>query len=169
MSSQEAIKIVSEILKQNGTEVMSVMDVEPFFKTWHSPPKPEVIAALRKDLLPSITLLSATVPEVMQLLEDAGIPADYPRGIPDVQAMAKTLARNLGPQYVIIKREFLDEDDGATTLHYVLVGSSADAEPPVMVTSRSENPKRVIGASYSIPCKPSRRNVESNPYSRMKD
>lgn len=88
----------------------------------------------------------------MQLLENAGIQAEYLRGIPDVQAVAKTLAQSLGPQYVIIKREFVDEDDAATTLHYVLVGGRADAEPPVMVTSRSKNPKRVLGASYYIPC-----------------
>lgn len=129
------------------------MDVEPFFKTWSAPPKPEVVAALRKDLLPSTTILLATVPEVMQLLEDAGIPADYPRDIPDVHALAKTLAQNLGPQYVVIKREFVDEDDGATTLHYVLVGGDADAAPHVMATSRSENPNRTLGASYSIPRK----------------
>lgn len=89
----------------------------------------------------------------MQLLEDAGVPADYPRGIPDVQALAKSLAQNLGPQYVVIKREFIDEDDGVTTLHYVLVGGGADAEPPVMVTSRFENPTRVFGASYYVSCK----------------
>lgn len=56
----------------------------------------------------------------MQLLDNAGIPADYPRGSPDVQAIANTLAQQLGPQYVLIKRGLIDEDDGATTLHHLL-------------------------------------------------
>lgn len=157
MLSEEAVKIVSQLLQQNSPDLVSVMDVESFFKTGPAPPKPEVVAALWKDLLPSITLLSATVPEAMRLLEDAGVPVHHPRGIPDVQAMAKTLAKELGPQYVVIKREFIDEDDGATTLHYVLVGggASADAEALVMATSRSENPSGEFGASYFIPCKSS--------------
>ncbi|KAJ4401586.1 hypothetical protein N0V82_010859 [Gnomoniopsis sp. IMI 355080] len=151
ISSEEAIKTVAESLQQDGAEFISVMDVEPFFKTSPAPPKPEVVAALRKELLPFINLLSATVPEVMELLKDAGIPANYPRGIPDVQAMAQALARNLGPQYVLIKREFVDEEGGATTLHYVLAGCSA--EPAVMVTSqaRFQNPKRIkASAEYTL-------------------
>lgn len=150
MFSVETIKITSEILQQSNTQLMSVIDVEPFFKTDRAPPKPEVVTALRKHLLPSITLLSATVPGAMQLLADAGIPVDHPRGIPDVQAMAETLAQRLGPQYVVIQREFVDEDDGATTLHYVLVGGGDGAEVPVKVTSRSANPKRVLGVSYYV-------------------
>lgn len=153
MFSEEAVKTASEILQRNGADVLSVFDAEPFFKTESSPPKPHVVAALRRDVLPSITLLSATVPEVIGLLEDAGIPAGYPRGIPDVQALAKTLAQKLGPQYVMIKREFIDEEDGATTLHYVLISGAADAGPPVMETFRFENPKRMFGASYFVPRK----------------
>lgn len=65
--------------------------------------------------------------------------------------MAKTLARNLDPQYVIIKKEFVDEDDGATILHYDL--ASGGAESVVMANFRFENPKQVFGTSYSIPCK----------------
>lgn len=153
MFSEEAVKMASEILQRDGEDLLSVIDAEAFYKTEPAPPKPQVIAALRKDILPFVTLLSATVPEVMQLLEDAGIPADYPRGIPDVQALAKTLTQNLGPQYVVIKREFIDEDDGATTLHYVLAGGAAGAGPPVMETFRFENPSRLFGASYYIPRK----------------
>ncbi|KAL7946387.1 pyridoxamine kinase [Trichoderma barbatum] len=144
--SEESIKLVSTRL-QKHTQLMSVMDVEPFFKTGTAP-KPEVISALRKDILPSITILSATVPEVKALLNEAGIPIDYPKSIQDVQSMAKTL-RSLGPEYVVIKREIFDESDGATTLHFVLCGS----EEPLTVTSRCENPKRLLGASYSIPGK----------------
>lgn len=131
---------------------MSVLDAEPFFKTGEPAlPKPKIVEALRKDVLPYISVLSATVPEAMRLLEDAGVPVNYPRGMPDVQALAKTAVTELGPQFVIIKREFLDEDDGATTLHYVLAGGGA--EPAVMSTSRFENPQRVFGVSYSIPRK----------------
>lgn len=151
MLSEESITMASEILRNGGEEYMSVLDAEPFFKAESVPPKSEVITALRRDILPYVSVLSSTVPEAMHLLENAGIPVVYPRGIPDVHALAKTVATKLGPQHVIIKREFTDEDNGATTLHYVLAGSGT--EPPVMVTSRSENPKRVLGASYSIPRK----------------
>lgn len=151
--SEAQIKAISELLPQNGAGRMSVIDVEAFFKSGTSGSKPDVVAVLRRDVLPSITLLSATVPGIMHLLEDAGIPAGYPRGIPDVQALATTVAQALGPQYVIIKREFIDEEDGATTLHYVLAGRGANAQPPVMETFRVANPRRVFGASYAIPRK----------------
>lgn len=151
--SEEQVKMVSELLQQHGSGMMSVIDIEAFFKSRTSGSRPDVVAVLRKDVLPSITLLSATVPEIIHLLEDAGIPAGYPRGIPDVQALATTVAQELGPQYVIIKREFIDEDDGATTLHYVLASRDANTKPPVMETFRVANPKRVFGSSYSIPRK----------------
>ncbi|PTB37374.1 hypothetical protein M441DRAFT_92597 [Trichoderma asperellum CBS 433.97] len=142
--SEKSIQIVSSTLQQNK-QLMSVIDVEPFFKA--SPtPKPEEITALRKDILPFINILSATVPEVKALLDEAGILIDYPKSIQDVISMANTL-RSLGPKYVIIKREIFDEGDGTTTLHFVLCG---DAEP-LIVASRFENPKRLFGASYSIP------------------
>lgn len=144
--SEESIKTVSYILQQD-TELITVIDVEPFFKTGPTP-KPEVVAALRKDILPFTTILSATVPEVKQLLDEAGIPVDYPKSVQDVLLMANTL-RSLGPKFVIIKREIFDEGDGTTTLHFVLCGG----EEPLTVTSRFENPNRLFGASYSIPCK----------------
>ncbi|KAL6895109.1 Ribokinase-like protein [Trichoderma evansii] len=142
--SEKSIKLVSSNL-QKDTQLMSVIDVEPFFKAGPAP-KPEVIMALRRDILPFITILSATVPEVKALLEEAGISTDYPKSIQDVLAMANTL-RGLGPKYVMIKREIFEESDGTTTLHFVLCG---DTEP-LTVTSRCENPKRLFGASYSIP------------------
>lgn len=126
---------------------MSVIDIEPFFKAGPAP-KSEVIMALRKDILPFTNILSATVPEVKALLDDAGISIDIPKSIQDVLGMANTL-RSLGPKYVIIKREIFEESDGTTTLHFVLCG---DTEPLIM-TSRFENPKRLFGASYSIPRK----------------
>jgi hydroxymethylpyrimidine/phosphomethylpyrimidine kinase len=126
---------------------MSILDIEPFFKTGPAP-KIEVISALRKDILPFINILSATVPEVKALLNEAGILIDYPKSIQDVLSMANAL-RSLGPKYVIIKREIFEEGDGTTTLHFVLCG---DTEP-LIVTSRCENPKKLFGVSYSIPRK----------------
>lgn len=130
---------------QQDTQLMSVIDAEQFFKAGPAP-KPEVIMALRKDILPFIAILSATVPEVKALLDEAGILIDYPKSIQDVVAMANAL-RSLGPKYVMIKREIFEESDGTTTLHFVLCG---DTEP-LIVTSRCENPKKIFGASYSIP------------------
>lgn len=146
LSSEESIKIVSSSLQQNA-HLMSVIDVEPFFKIGPAP-KAEVITALRTDILPFISVLSATVPEVKALLDESGILIDYPRSIQDVLSMANSL-RSLGPKYVIIKREIFEESDGTTTLHFVLCGG----EEPLIVTSRCENPKRVFEASYSIPRK----------------
>lgn len=133
----------------------SILDLRLVYKSGPGAPKADVFAGLQEDLLPHITLVYATVPEVMQLLNSAGIPTNHPRGIPDVQAMAKTLAQKLGPRYVAIHREFVDEDDGAITLHYVLVGSSSDAQPPTLATFRFENPRQLTGASNCIPCKSS--------------
>lgn len=144
MFSEKSIKLVSSTLQQD-TQLMSVIDAEQFFKAGPAP-KPEVIMALRKDILPFIAILSATVPEVKALLDEAGILIDYPKSIQDVVAMANAL-RSLGPKYVMIKREIFEESDGTTTLHFVLCG---DTEP-LIVTSRCENPKKIFGASYSIP------------------
>ena len=123
------------------------MDAEPFFKTG-PPPSSEIVAALTKHVLPSVNVLSATVPEVKALMDAAGIPVDYPRSVHDVSLMAAS-ARKLGPEYVIIKREFVDAEDKATTLHYVLSGPAGSA----METLRCRNPKGVFGASYSVPRK----------------
>ncbi|KAH8901560.1 Ribokinase-like protein [Thozetella sp. PMI_491] len=142
--STESIKFVSGILKDRQ-QLSSVIDAEPFFKTGPAPTA-ELVTALTKDVLPSITILFATVPEVKKLLDEAGIPADYPKNMDDVVSLANTL-RKLGPKYVIIKREILEEGDGTTTLHFILCGG---AEPQV-VASRFENPKRLFGISYSIP------------------
>jgi hydroxymethylpyrimidine/phosphomethylpyrimidine kinase len=142
--SDESIKTVSDTLRRR-THLISVMDVEPFFKTGPAP-KPELLTALRRDILPSINILSATVPEVKALLDEAEIPVDYPKSVQDVLTMANAL-RSLGPEYVIIKREILEDGNKMTLLHYVLCGSTE----PVMVNSRSENPKGMFGASYSIP------------------
>ncbi|KAL6827235.1 pyridoxamine kinase [Trichoderma sp. SZMC 28015] len=142
--SAESIRLVAKTLQQNE-HLMTVLDAEPFFKTGPAP-KQETITALRQEILPSVKILSATVPEVKALLDEAGIPVDYPKSIQDVQSMANTL-RSLGPEYVIIKREMFEEADGMTTLHFVLCGG----EEPLIVASRFENPRRLFGASYSIP------------------
>ncbi|RDW68187.1 hypothetical protein BP6252_09583 [Coleophoma cylindrospora] len=142
--SVEAIKIISSIL-QKKKHVSSVIDTEAFFKTG-SAPNSAVTTALRKYILPSITILFGTVPEAKALLDEAGIAADYPRGIGEVATLAKTL-RSLGPEYVLIKREIFEESDKTTTLHFILCGE----EEPLIVHSRFENPKSVTGLSYSIP------------------
>ena len=129
------------------TQTPSIIDVEPVFKTGPAP-KPELITALRKDILSSITILSATVPEVKTLLDEAGIPTDYPKNIGDVVEMAKAL-RDLGPKYVLIKREVFEEAGLTTTFHFVLCGD----KEPLIVNSQFENPKSITGASYSIPGK----------------
>lgn len=144
--SDESVKIVSDILRQN-IQLKSVIDIEPFFKTGPAP-NHELITALLKDILPSINILSATVPEVKALLDEAGIPTNHPNSIRDVSLMGNKL-RTLGPEYVIIKREIFDGEDQTTTLHFVLCGSTE----PILVTSRCENPKGVFGTSYSIPRK----------------
>ncbi|KAM6480968.1 pyridoxamine kinase [Trichoderma sp. SZMC 28011] len=142
--SAESIRIVAKSLQQSE-HLMTVLDAEPFFKTGPAP-KQETVTALREEILPLVKILSATVPEVKALLDEAGIPVDYPKSIQDVQSMANTL-RSLGPEYVIIKREIFEETDGMTTLHFVLCGG----EEPLIVASRFENPKKLFGASYSIP------------------
>lgn len=109
-----------------------------------------MITALRKDVLPLITLASMTVREAIVLQLDAGLPAPYPASTADVGTLAKAVA-TWGPKYVMIKREDLDEFEGKTTLHYVLC-TGGDAEP-IVVATRCENPKRFFGASYSIPRK----------------
>lgn len=133
----------------------SILDLRLLYKSESGTQNADMFARLQEELLPHITLVYATVPEVMQLLKSAGIPANHPRGIPDVQAMAMTLAQKLGPQYVVIHRQFVDVDDGAITLHYVLVDGSSDAQPPVLATFRFENPRRLTGASNCVPCKSS--------------
>lgn len=111
-------------------------------------PKPELLTVLRKEILPSLTILSATVPEVKALLDEAGVAVDYPKSVQDVLTMANAL-RSLGPEYVIIKREILEDDKRMSLLHYVLCGGTE----PLTATSRVENSKGFFGASYSIPRK----------------
>lgn len=144
--SEEAVKVVSKTLRQ-GTQLKAVLDVEPFFKAGPAP-SPGLITALRRDVLPSVTILSATVPEAKALLDNAGVPIDYPKSMQDVVTMANALCK-LGPEYAIIKREVLEEESRMTVLHYILCGSSS--MEPVVSTSRFENPKGMFGASYSIP------------------
>jgi hypothetical protein len=95
-------------------------------------------------------VISATVPEAKQLLDDAGIAVEYPKSMEDVKALAKSV-QGLGPKYALIKREIFDEDAKKTTLHYVLCGS----DECVVAASTFENVRGVTGLSYSIPCKQS--------------
>ncbi|KAM3430477.1 hypothetical protein MY4824_007641 [Beauveria thailandica] len=141
--SLESVKLVSDLVQQDKRQL--VLDMEPFFKTG-PPPQDAVLCALRDGILPSTTVLCATVREAKALLDNAGIHIDYPQSVRDVQTMGQAVQK-LGPDYVIMKREMLREIDGMTTLHYVLCGG---AEPQV-VTSHFKNPKGFFGVSYSIP------------------
>ncbi|KAM3511373.1 hypothetical protein MY11210_004982 [Beauveria gryllotalpidicola] len=139
----ESVKLVSNLLQQDKPKL--VLDMEPFFKTG-PPPQEAVLTGLRDGILPSTTVLCATVREAKALLDNASIHIDYPQSIKDVQTMGQAVQK-LGPDYVVMKREILGENDGMTTLHYVLCGG---AEPQVGI-SRFKNPKGYFGVSYSIP------------------
>ncbi|KAK8145560.1 hypothetical protein G3M48_004301 [Beauveria asiatica] len=141
--SLESVKLVSDLVQQGKPQL--VLDMEPFFKTG-PPPQDAVLCALRDGILPSTTVLCATVREAKALLDNAGIHIDYPQSVRDVQTMGQAVQK-LGPDYVVMKREMLREIDGMTTLHYVLCGG---AEPQV-VTSHFKNPNGFFGVSYSIP------------------
>ncbi|KAM3525497.1 hypothetical protein MY4038_007287 [Beauveria bassiana] len=141
--SSESVKLVSDLVQQDKPQL--VLDMEPFFKTG-PPPQEEVLSALKDDILPSTTVLCATVREAKALLDNAGIPIDYPQSMQDVQTMGQAVQK-LGPDYVVMKREILGENDGMTTLHYVLCGGGE----PQVVTCRFKNPKGYFGVSYSIP------------------
>lgn len=127
-------------------QLPSVVDVEPFFNTGTERTK-EDITAFRKYLLPQATVLSGTVREIKSLLDDAGIPTGYPRGIPDIKLMGEALGKFLGPKYVIVKREILDAEEHATTLHCVLSGPTTSS----LESYRCHNPTALFGVSYSIP------------------
>jgi hydroxymethylpyrimidine/phosphomethylpyrimidine kinase len=123
------------------------VDTEAIFKTGRPTP-PSVLRSVREKLLPLTTVLSATVPEMKLLLDDAGIPVKYPKSIEDVVLLGKSVEA-LGPQHVLIKREIFDEGAKTTTLHYVLCGPGE----PVIAASTVENVRGVTGLSYLIPCK----------------
>ncbi|KAM0667660.1 hypothetical protein ACQRIU_003525 [Beauveria bassiana] len=141
--SPESVKLVSDLVQQDKPQL--ILDMEPFFKTG-PPPQEAVLSALKDGILPSTTVLCATVREAKALLDNAGIPIDYPQSMQDVQTMGQAVQR-LGPDYVVMKREILGENDGMTTLHYVLCGGGE----PQVVTCGFKNPKRYFGVSYSIP------------------
>ncbi|KID83971.1 Phosphomethylpyrimidine kinase type-1 [Metarhizium guizhouense ARSEF 977] len=143
MPSIASVQAISDIWRQ-WPRTASVLDMEPFFKTGQEIPN-GMLVALIEHVLPSITILSATVGQVMALLEGASIEASYPTGIQGIVALGKKL-QSLGPRYVIVKREMFDEPEQTTTLHFVLCG---DGEP-VVERLRCENPKGVFGVSYSI-------------------
>ncbi|KAK8912852.1 hypothetical protein H634G_09292 [Metarhizium anisopliae BRIP 53293] len=148
MPSIASVQAISDIWRQ-WPRMACVLDMEPFLKTGQEIPN-GVLVALIEHVLPAITILSATVGEVMALLEGASIEAGFPTGIQGIVALGKKL-QSLGPRYVIVKREIFDEPEQTTTLHFVLCG----AGEPVVERLRCENPKGVLGVSYSILCKAS--------------
>ncbi|KHO11240.1 hypothetical protein MAA_11055 [Metarhizium robertsii ARSEF 23] len=104
MPSIASVQAISDIWRQ-WPRMACVLDMEPFLKTGQEIPN-GVLVALIEHVLPSITILSATVGEVMALLEGASIEAGFPTGIQGIVALGKKL-QSLGPRYVIVKREIL--------------------------------------------------------------
>lgn len=88
--SVESVKIVSDLLQQS--QLPSVIDLEPIFKT-RPAPKPELIIALIKEILPYVTIVSATIPEVKAILDEAGIVTDYPKNMGRCKRNGKDNAR----------------------------------------------------------------------------
>ncbi|KAJ4145433.1 hypothetical protein LMH87_004284 [Akanthomyces muscarius] len=137
-----AIQILSNML--SNREWTCVVDMEEErLPASHS----EAMTQFRTLILPHATVLCTSVDEALALLDDAGAPVPHPRGIPDIQLIGIAL-RHLGPEYVVIKQEFLDEDEQTTTLLYVLCGPQ---EKPTYDRLRCANPGLVVGASFSIP------------------
>lgn len=137
--------MVSDILHQKP-QLISIMDVEPFFKTG-STAEARIAHGAPKGY-PAINHHPfCDRPRSQGTVGRGWNSVDYPKSVQDVLTMA-TVLRGLGPDYVIIKREILEEDENMTLLHYVLCGIAE----PLMVTFRCENPKGTFGASYSIPC-----------------
>ncbi|KAH0592456.1 hypothetical protein MHUMG1_09843 [Metarhizium humberi] len=89
MSSIASVQATSDIWRQ-WPRMACVLDMEPFLKTGQEIPN-GVLVALIEHVLPSITLLSATVGEVMALLEGASIEAGFPTGIQGIVALGKKL------------------------------------------------------------------------------
>ncbi|KAG4439014.1 hypothetical protein IFR05_005530 [Cadophora sp. M221] len=143
----DSITAISSAL-QLCKNVPCVLDSEAIFKARYQI-TPEIISAVREKLLPFTTVLSATVPEAKLLLDNAGIPIEYPQDMEDVKNLGKTLLP-LGPKSVLIKREIFDEFAKDTTLHFVLCSAN---EEPLVDASRFPNPDCVTDMSYSIPGK----------------
>lgn len=122
MPSIASVQVISDIWRQ-WPRMACVLDMGPFLKTGHMQEIPNgVIVALIEHVLPSITILSATVGEAMALLEGASIEAGFPTGIQGIVALGKKL-QSLGPRYVIVKREMFDEPEQTTVLHFLLCGA----------------------------------------------
>lgn len=143
----EATIITIASALQTSNKILTVVDTEAILKTGRPTP-PSVLRALHEKLLPLTTILSATVPEAKLLLDNAGVPAEYPKNMDDVKTLAKAV-RTLGPEWVLIKREIFDGKEMKTTLHFVLCGEGE----PLVVGSRFENPGGLTGLSYQIPSK----------------
>ncbi|KAE9372821.1 Ribokinase-like protein [Stipitochalara longipes BDJ] len=142
--TEESVLLVADALKKSH-HASVVVDTEAIFKTGRPTP-PSVLRSVREKLLPLTTVLSATVPEVKLLLDDAGVLVEYPKSIEDIKHLAKAV-QALGAEYVLVKREIFDEKARKTTLHYLLCGPGE----PVIAASTFENVKGVVGLSYSIP------------------
>ncbi|KAJ3476275.1 hypothetical protein NLG97_g9180 [Lecanicillium saksenae] len=138
-----AIRVIADMLPSMQRTV--VLDMERWFHTDMDPSRDDALAAFCSHILPHTSVLCATVDDALSLLEHAGAPVPPPRGIPDIKLIGITL-RHLGPTYVVIKQEFVDEGEGVTSLQYVLCGPQ---EEPAYDRLRCKNPNAVAGASYS--------------------
>ena len=140
-----AVLTVVEALQTSKAK--AVVDTEAIFKTGQPTP-PAVIKAVREELLPLTTILSATVPEAKLLLDDAGIEVEYPKSPADVKILAAAV-RKLGLEWVLIKREIFDEKTRMTTLFWVLCGEE-DGVTKEVVGNRTFGNEGGMGVSYSI-------------------
>lgn len=128
-----------------------VVDLEPWFHYAFDIKQAQEAAAaattaFRQQILPHTTILSGTVDDALALLADAGAAVRHPRDISDIKLMCIAL-RYLGPEWVVIKQEFCDEEEKVSSLMYVLCGPLE----PVHETMRCENPNVLYGINYSIP------------------
>lgn len=138
-----AIQMLSNLLSSG--QWTCIVDMEEWLPASHG----EAMTRFRTLVLPHTTVLCTSVDDALALLDDAGAPIPPPRGIPDVQLIGIAL-RHLGPEHVVIKQEFLDEEEQTTTLLYVLCGPQ---EQPVYDRLRCANPGLVFAAGYSVPGK----------------
>lgn len=139
----DGVRIVADALKRFKSAQV-VLDVEVVFKT-KLPTPPELVTAVREHILPLTTVLIGTVPEVKALLDDAGVDIGYPQNMEDVEKLGKSL-RDIGPKYVVIKREMFDEASKKSTLHFLL---ATEAES-VMAAYQFDNDRARMGLSYHL-------------------
>ncbi|KAH8592569.1 pyridoxamine kinase [Bisporella sp. PMI_857] len=121
-----------------------ILDIEILLKEVSVETKNTILSAIREDILPHVTLLLGTVPDLKAIFENADIDILYPQNMADVTAFART-AQSLGPKNVLVKREIFDDEAGLTTLHFLLVVE--EREEPVSIGKRFQSSGGVKGSA----------------------